>query len=87
MMLQWLDPLLCSDDALAGLLRQLPLLRGLNLDRCGLAGDQCLAAIGKHVRPPSWGIRGGCAFVHCALMYSHMHVWALQHSHCRPAYG
>jgi hypothetical protein len=39
----------CSDEALAGLLRQLVLLRSLNLDRCSLAGDQSLAAVGAHV--------------------------------------
>lgn len=41
----------CSDDALAALVRRLPHLRRLNLERCGAAGDATLAALGQHVRP------------------------------------
>lgn len=38
-----------SDASLAALLRRLPLLRRLCLERCSEAGDQALAAVGQHV--------------------------------------
>lgn len=40
----------CSDAALGALLRRLPLLRRLCLERCSEAGDEALAAVGQHVR-------------------------------------